>query len=77
MNTTEEILEAPPRPAPEAAVRLARAAVKEFYASCFWFRHPDAPLPETEEDVRLVIENLRENGNKQAWKVAQNLVKCL
>ena len=43
---------------------------------CFWFWNPDAPL-RTVDDVRSVIEHLRKYGDKQAWRVAQELVKCL
>ena len=63
-------------PVPEAVLERARAAVKEYYASCFWFRHPEAII-ETAEDVRVVVEHLREYGDKKAWKVAQEIHKCL
>lgn len=61
---------------PEAALALARDLVKRFYASCFWFRHPEASL-DSSEDVYLVITHLREYGNHAAWSEAQRLWKCL
>lgn len=66
-----------PRPVSEAVLERARAAVKEYYGSCFWFWHPNAAPVQTEEGVRMVIHNLRENGNKKTWRVAQELCKCL
>jgi hypothetical protein len=56
---------------------LARAndVVKRFH-ECFWFRHPEAKIQNV-EDVRLVIEHLREYGGHRAWWAAQNLHQCL
>ena len=67
----------PSRPVSEAVLERARAVVREYYASCFWFWHPDAAPVSTEEEVRLVIRNLREYGDHKAWRVAQELCKCL
>lgn len=74
--TTRQKNGAPP-PVPEAVLERARAAVREYYASCFWFWHPNATLVQTQDDVRLVIRNLREYGDHKAWLVAQELCKCL
>lgn len=63
-------------PVSEALLERARAAVRQYYALCFWFRHPEAPI-ETAEDVRLIIRHLREYGDQKAWKLAQELHKCL
>ena len=63
-------------PVPEAVLERARAAVREYFARCFWFWHPDHTV-QTAEDVRLVIEQLREYGDHKAWKLAQGLHKCL
>jgi len=60
----------------EEVLEQARAAVREFGATCFWFRHPDAVI-ENVADVRVVVENLREYGGHRAWQVAQQLQKCL
>ncbi|MBL8896093.1 MAG: hypothetical protein JNM84_00625 [Planctomycetes bacterium] len=43
---------------------------------CFWFRHPDAHLRDL-GDVRQVIENLRNYGDRLAWYEAQELQRCL
>ena len=61
---------------PAAVLERARAIAREYYASCLWFRHPDATI-ETLEDVRLIIRHLRENGDRKAWLAAQELHKCL
>ena len=63
-------------PVPEAVLERARAAVREYYASCFWFWNPKATI-ETDADVRQVIGYLRKNGGKAAWRVAQEIHKCL
>lgn len=63
-------------PVPEAVLERARAAVRKHFAECFWFRHPEAPL-ENADDVRVIIEHLREYGDHAAWKLAQDLHKCL
>ena len=65
-----------PPPVPEAVLERARAAVKEYYASCFWFWNPNAAI-ETSADVRQVIGYLRKNGGKAAWRRAQEIHKCL
>jgi hypothetical protein len=63
-------------PVSEAVLARARAAVREHYASCFWFWNPNAAI-ETEADVRQVIGYLRKNGGKAAWRLAQEIQKCL
>ena len=65
----------PPTPAPPELVERAAALVKE-HPECFWFRHPEARLRHL-EDVRLVIEHLREYGDRRAWRQAQHLHRCL
>jgi hypothetical protein len=62
------------RPAPEV-LEQARALITAF-PECFWFRNRDAGI-ETREDVRLVVEHLREYGGHRAWKEAQSLFQCL
>ena len=59
----------------EEVLEQARTAVREF-PGCFWFRHPESTI-ETVDDVRVVVENLREYGGHRAWRVAQRLQKCL
>ena len=65
----------PPTPAPAELVERASALVRT-YPECFWFRHPEARLRHL-EDVRLVVEHLREYGDRRAWRAAQELHRCL
>jgi len=65
----------PPTPAPPELVERASALVRE-HPECFWFWHPDARVRHL-EDVRLVIEHLREYGGRRAWWSAQELHRCL
>ncbi len=65
----------PPTPAPPELVERASALVRQ-YPECFWFRHPDARIRNL-EDVRIVIEHLREYGGHRAWWAAQDLHRCL
>jgi hypothetical protein len=63
-------------PAPPELIAKAEALVKEYDAQCFWFRHPEATISRL-GDVRLVVEHLREYGNRRAWREAQDLQRCL
>jgi len=63
-------------PAPPALIARAEALVREYGARCFWFRHPDARIRFV-GDVRIVIEHLREYGDRKAWRAAQELQRCL
>jgi hypothetical protein len=56
-------------------VEQATALVRG-HPECFWFWHPEARIKNL-EDVRLVVEHLREYGDHQAWWDAQELQKCL
>ena len=49
----------PPTPAPPELIERAAALVRG-YPECFWFWHPEARVRHL-EDVRLVVEHLREN----------------
>lgn len=62
-------------PASPEAVAMASDLVREF-SECFWFRHPEARI-RFDDDVRLVIEHLREYGDKRAWVAASELKQCL
>jgi len=71
----------PPTPAPAELCERAAEFVRN-HRECFWFWHPDVLLrPETRvrhlEDVRLVVEHLREYGGHRAWRDAQELQRCL
>jgi hypothetical protein len=46
------------------------------FSECFWFWHPEATVRFT-DDVRLVIEHLREYGDKKAWAAAADLQRSL
>lgn len=59
---------------PELAAR-AEELVRQF-AECFWFRRTDVKISYA-DDVELVIEHLREYGDKRAWNAAKELRKCL
>ncbi len=64
-----------PTPAPAELIEQAWALVRQ-HPECFWFRHPEARIRHL-EDVRLVIEHLREYGDRRAWLEAQELHRCL
>ena len=53
----------------------AAALVMQF-PECFWFWRPDVHLVSA-DDVRLVVQNLRKYGNREAWTAAQQLDQCL
>jgi len=65
----------PPIPAPPELVARAADLVKR-YPECFWFWHSEARIRHL-EDVRLVVEHLREYGDRRAWLDAQDLYRCL
>jgi hypothetical protein len=72
----EELREFPP-PTPAPPDLAARATeLVERYPECFWFWHPEARVRHL-EDVRLVVEHLREYGDHRAWWDAQELHRCL
>ena len=64
-----------PIPAPPELVARAAALVRR-YPECFWFWHSEARIRHL-EDVRLVVEHLREYGGRLAWLDAQDLYRCL
>lgn len=76
MSASAAIMEPPRIPAPPELVARAEALVSKFDLQCFWFRHPEARVKFI-DDVELVIHHLREYGNHEAWKDAQELHKCL
>lgn len=59
---------------PELAAHATELVRK--FSECFWFCHPDATLSST-DDVKLVIEHLREYGDKKAWAAAGDLQRSL
>jgi hypothetical protein len=62
-------------PAPPELIEQANDLVLSF-PECFWYRHPEADIHYL-DDVRLVVEHLREYGDWRAWRGAQQLHKCL
>ena len=65
----------PPTPAPLELCARAAALVRG-HSECFWFWHREARVCHL-EDVRLVVEHLREYGDRRAWREAQELQRCL
>lgn len=65
----------PPTLAPLELCERASALVRS-HPECFWFWHPEAAVRHL-QDVRLVVEHLREYGDRRAWREAQELHKCL
>lgn len=59
---------------PEVRAR-AEALVRRYFAQCFWFRHPDAPV-ENENDLALIVHRLREYGGRDGWREAADLQRC-
>src|SRR5216117_174511 len=57
--------------APPDLADRAEALVKK-HPECFWFWRSEARI-RTLEDVRLVIQHLREYGDRRAWQDAQDL----
>ena len=57
-------------------IAKAEALVREYAVTCFWFRHPEAKVRFL-GDIRIVIQHLREYGNRRAWLAAQDLQRCL
>ena len=71
-NSTEALASIP---APPGLIERAHELVRT-HPECFWFRHPEARIRYL-EDIRLVVEHLREYGDRRAWWAAQELHKCL
>lgn len=72
----DELHEMPtPTPAPQELIERAVMLVRS-HPECFWFRHPEARVRHL-EDVRLIVEHLREYGDRRAWLAAQDLHRCL
>ncbi len=62
-------------PSTDPLVARAEALVHEF-PGCFWFWHPEACV-RSRSEIPAVIRNLREYGDRRAWRAAQDLHKCL
>jgi hypothetical protein len=57
------------------AVRLARAAYRKFATQCFWSYSPELSI--TAENAAWVAEQLRRNGNREAWLTANRIESLL
>lgn len=65
----------PTAPVSPELIERALSLVKG-HPECFWFRHPEARI-RTGGDIRLVVEHLREYGDRRAWRAAQELHQSL
>lgn len=54
-------------------VREARRAFRRFRATCFWSYRPDLVIRSA--DIPWVAEQLKKNGNREAWRVAARLCR--
>lgn len=54
-------------------VREARRAFRRFRSTCFWSSRPDLAIGIS--DVPWVAEQLRKNGNREAWLVGARLCR--
>jgi hypothetical protein len=54
-------------------VREARKAFRQYFAQCFWSFDPRYVI--TAKDVAWVAEQLRKNGNRKAWEIADYLCR--
>ena len=57
-------------------IEMATVATQKYRAQCFWFRSLEANI-ETVGDVMLVIQRLRQFGDREAWETAREIEKCL
>jgi hypothetical protein len=63
-------------PAPPELVARAMEAIRQFDGQCFWYWRSDATIHSI-QDIELVIQELRRNGDRKAWLAAQELKRCL
>ncbi len=71
----EEMEMDPANAAPAELIARAEALVKA-HPECFWFWHPTAEIRDL-GCVRLVVRTLRQYGNQDTWREAQELQRCL
>ena len=62
-------------PVSPEVIAMARQAVHDF-RECFWWWNTDF-IPETREDIREIVLNLRKTGGRPAWDRANALNACL
>ena len=54
-----------------AKLALAQAAFAKYRVACFWFLRED--LVVTEENLHLIIDGLRSDGDREAFQLAAKL----
>lgn len=54
-------------------LREARKAFLKFKTACFWSFDPDRRIAAS--DIPWVVEQLRKNGDRQAWETAARLCR--
>lgn len=54
-------------------VREAQRAFRKFYTSCFWSFDPKYKIHE--RDIHWVIDQLKRQGNRDAWDTATRLAR--
>ena len=57
----------------EGKVELARKALQEFHAQCFWYLRKDIQV--TQADVPEIIRGLRHNGGRRGLRLAAMLCR--
>ena len=74
MGRSRGLTAGPASKSPDVPPELAARALDlvRTYPECFWYWRPDVSI-RSEEDVRLVIRQLREYGTQDAWRAAQDL----
>lgn len=58
---------------PDRRLDLAREAVARYGTRCFWFLRPDLVL--TEEHLPMVVQGLRNRGDREAFLLADRLCR--
>ena len=57
----------------EEKLELARRVFREWFARCFWSWNPDAII--NEENLPLLIRDLRLNGGHKGYRIAAQLCR--
>jgi hypothetical protein len=68
--------EKPEEYGPSSALLERALEVKKKFPECFIAWNPESKIT-TREDVELVVQELRDWGNHEGWRAAQELHKCL
>jgi len=57
----------------EEKLELARRVFREWSARCFWYWNPNAVI--TEENLPMLIRDLRLHGGHQGYRIAAQLCR--